>query len=67
MIPNHAQHVLQKVLRFPTAAESQKLYEDDNWHFYHDALSQLTHKVSINWMEQTKVPGELKTVFDHWI
>ena len=67
MIQNHAQHVLQKVLRFPTAAESQKLYEDDNWHFYHDALSQLTHKVSINWMEQTKVPGELKTVFYHWI
>ena len=51
---------------------TQKLYSDDNWWFYHDALSQLTSKSCIAWMKATKVPNAQnptlnKTVFDHWV
>ncbi len=51
--------------------ESQKLYKgtcfERSYHFYHDALSQLTHSSCVQWMKDTLLPGEDRVIYDCWI
>jgi hypothetical protein len=51
--------------------QTKKCYEDTEYHdtymFYHDALTQLTSKVTVDWMKKQKIPGETKMVYDRWI
>jgi hypothetical protein len=51
--------------------ETQKCFKDtnykDTYHFYHDALTQLTNEETVSWMKETKVPGESSTIYQRWI
>eukprot|EP00956_Cyclotella_meneghiniana_P020465 scaffold36269_cov40-Cyclotella_meneghiniana.AAC.2 len=51
--------------------ETKKCYagnkHDATYYFYHDALSQLTNALTVEWMKTTKIPGEDKFIYDRWI
>jgi hypothetical protein len=51
--------------------ETQKCFKNtrhsDAYHFYHDALTQLTNEETVKWMKETKVPGETHTIDQRWI
>jgi hypothetical protein len=54
------------------AIESQQCFSDteyyNSYHWYHDALSQLTANETIEYMKNTNIPGEGNTkIFDRWI
>ncbi len=40
---------------------------DSDDHFYHDAMSQLTHDTTAEWMMKTKIPDENTVVYKRWI
>ena len=40
---------------------------ENDWHFYHDALSQLTHKDTVAWMKATIIPGTTRSIHECWI
>ena len=50
---------------------TKECYKDtpqfDTYYFSHDALSQLTAKATVAWMQDTKVPGEDKAIYDRWL
>ncbi len=51
--------------------ETKKCYENtshkDTYHFYHDALLQLTHDTTLEWMRKTTIPDENTVVYKRWI
>ena len=52
--------------------ETQACFKDtehrDTYHFYHDALKQLTVDETVEWMKKTKIPGENRTmIYDRWV
>jgi hypothetical protein len=54
------------------AIESQQCFSDteyyNSYHWYHDALSQLTANETIEYMKNTNIPGEGNIkIFDRWI
>ena len=53
------------------ASKSRDFYAgtkcEDDWHFYHDALSQLTAAETIKWMKATIIPGTERSIYECWI
>jgi hypothetical protein len=53
------------------ASKSRDFYagteREDDWHFYHDALSQLTAAETIKWMKATTIPGMERSIYECWI
>ena len=53
------------------AAKSRDFFKgtmrENDWHFYHDALSQLTQKDTVAWMRETIVPGTTCSIHECWI
>ena len=51
--------------------ETKKFYSGtafaSTYHFYHDALKQLTSASCVDWMRTTKVPGEETCIHERWI
>ena len=51
--------------------QAKELYKDtpyaDQYYFYHDALSQLTHASCVEWMKTTKIPGEDVCIYSRWV
>ena len=41
--------------------------DSNTYHFYHDALSQLTCEETVNWMKSTTIPGEEQCIYDHQV
>ena len=39
----------------------------NSYHFYHDALSQLTCDETVQWMKDTTIPGEDTCIYDRWV
>ena len=54
-----------------TVLETQACFADtvnkDTYHFYHDALSQLTCDKTVSWMKDTPIPDEEKCIYDRWV
>ena len=51
--------------------QTQGLYKNtqfaDEYYFYHDALSQLTHESCVEWMKMTTIPGESVCMYRRWV
>jgi hypothetical protein len=51
--------------------KTKKYYENtsykNTYHFYHNALSQLMHDTTVEWMRKTKIPDEKMVVYKRWI
>jgi hypothetical protein len=41
--------------------------QQGSYHFFHNALPQLTKKCSIEWMINTTIPGETTPVYKRWV
>ncbi len=40
---------------------------ENTYMIYHDALTQLMHNKTVDWMRTTKIPGEDTVVYKQWI
>jgi hypothetical protein len=51
--------------------KTKKCYKNtsyqNTYHSYHDALLQLTHDTTVEWMMKTKIPDENTVVYKRWI
>ena len=54
--------------------QTQQCFQDtehaNDWHWYHDALTQLTNARTVQWMKETKIPGDVnpnKTIYERWV
>ena len=50
-----------------TQARFKNTEYSNTYHFYHDALTQLTCEETANWMKDTTIPGEERCIYDCWV
>ena len=56
-----------KHIVFETQACFKNTEYSNTYHFYHDALSQLTCKETVNWTKSTTIPGGEQCIYNRWV